>query len=482
MTFNNTLFFAKKNFGLSLMLIIALFMYACSDETDPNPEPEIEDVAANTKPFIKGAGGTEDEDARASITDAIGNLYVTGNFKGTITFEDKTLTSKGYEDAFLAKYDTNGKLIWLRHFSGPSYSSGRCLAIDNSGNIVVGGEFSGALTIGETELTAYGQYNTFIAKYKKNGDFISAMKDGTSGPGSAYGLSWIRSILFDAAGNMYIAGTFYYETVFGDISLIGSEDYEDQMFVVKYNTSNQVVWANKCDGTAIGEDAAISKDGTKVYVTGRMYGTVTFGEGEAATELTSAGEGDIFMVGYSTSSGDLFTAERAGDTGNDGGYGMAVDSQGFIYVTGYFQKDITYGSTTVTAVGFNDMFLIKWGSGEIQWVRHSHGYAAGTTVAIDADDKVFVSGWFTAESNFGSGAVTPTGAMDIFAAKYDGTGSCVWVDHAGGTQSDWSQSMCIDKLGNVFATGIFSGSTKYGNTTLTAAGGRDIMMVKMSSK
>ena len=97
-------------------------------------------------------------------------------------------------------------------------------------------------------------------------------------------------------------------------------------------------------------------------MTGYFEGSATFGQGQAnQTLLTAAGGSDIFVAKYN-SSGALQWAKRAGGTVDEAGYGIAVDSSGNSYVTGYFEGSATFGAgeanqTTLTAAGSNDVFV-----------------------------------------------------------------------------------------------------------------------------
>lgn len=126
------------------------------------------------------------------VTDAIGydvaidndgNVYTTGTFTGTVDFgTGNTLTSQGDTDIFLAKYDSNGNILWVRNAGGNGSDLGRALAINGS-VVYLTGYFSNTnFTIqspaNNISLTSAGGKDIFIASYDINGNLIWAQRAG----------------------------------------------------------------------------------------------------------------------------------------------------------------------------------------------------------------------------------------------------------------------------------------------------------------
>ena len=108
------------------------------------------------------------------------------------------------------------------------------------------------------------------------------------------------------------------------------------LFVAKYDSSGDLVWAKRAGvtGGALGNAIAVDGSGNS-YVTGFFQSSATFGPEETnETILTSAGSfGEVFVAKYEAS-GDLVWARRVGGTSDDVGAGIAVDGAGTSYVTG----------------------------------------------------------------------------------------------------------------------------------------------------
>jgi len=124
--------------------------------------------------------GPSGESASALATDPSGNLFVTGGFVGTTDFSGQSLTSfSATGDAFLARYDPNGALLWVRQYPpGGTFIGGSSLSTNAAGDVFWGGYFSSNLTIGEDVLVSAGQEDFFIARYTGDGQAVWARSFG----------------------------------------------------------------------------------------------------------------------------------------------------------------------------------------------------------------------------------------------------------------------------------------------------------------
>jgi hypothetical protein len=269
------------------------------------------------------------------------------------------------------------ELEWAKQAGG----SGWGIAVDGSGDSYVTGQFRGSATFGagetnETILICCGDYSTydiFVAKYNSSGDLLWAKQAGGS-DGSDWGSG--HGIAVDGSGDSYVTGYFVGSATFGageanETTLNSSGDIDtDDIFVAKYNSSGDLLWAKQAGGSYFSWGYGIAVDGSgDSYVTGDFLGSATFGAGETnETILNSSGNSldnvDIFVAKYN-SSGDLLWAKKAGGSGQDRGYGIAVDGSGDSYVTGDFLGSATFGAgeaneTTLNSSGSGDIFVARF--------------------------------------------------------------------------------------------------------------------------
>ncbi|MGB2984885.1 MAG: IPTL-CTERM sorting domain-containing protein [Phycisphaerae bacterium] len=429
-------------------------------------------LEAQTFEWAKSAGGTDPDGGSGIAVDASGNSYVTGGFHGTATFGPFTLTSAGDQDVFVAKYDTAGSVAWAESAGGTSSEVVvQSIAVDASGNSYVTGWFGGTVTFGTFTLTSAGNDDVFVAKYDSAGNVMWAE--------SASGMDRIqaRGIAVDASGNSLVTGLFDGTATFGPFTLTSAGDPD--VFVAKYDTAGNVGWAESAGGTDTDVGAGIAVDASgNSYVTGWFGGTATFG----TFTLTSVGDVDVFVAKYD-SAGNVVWAESAGGTDFDQGYGIAVDGSGNSDVTGYFGGTATFGTITLTSAGGLDVFVAKYDSaGNVVWAESAGGtdWEGAFGIAVDASGNRYVTGWFEGTATFGTFTLTSAGFLDVFVAKYDSAGNVVWAESAGGTDFDEGDGIAVDGSGNSYVTGKFEGTATFGATTLTSAGAIDVFVAKLS--
>jgi len=183
---------------------------------------------------------------------------------------------------------------------------------------------------------------------------------------------------------------------------------------------------------------------------------------------------------------DWAWAKSIGNVGSDAGRSVASDNTGNVYITGHFDSTITFGTTTLTAIGNYDMFLVKYDpAGNVIWAKSEGGLGgniAGYYIATDGTGNVYVSGHFTHSTfNYGTTTLVNAGAgggASTFIVKYNTFGDVIWAKNANGTGSHASTGITTDVFGNIYLIGQFSLSINFGTTSLTSAGGWDMFIVK----
>ena len=437
--------------------------------------------------------------------DSSGNVYAIGYYEiSTLTLYNKdgtafgtTLSNSGYNDTFIAKYFANGNVDWATKISGTSNDYGRGIAVDSSGNIYVTGRYnSSTLTFYNADGTAFGTtlsgsgYDTFIAKYNTNG--VVQWVGRVSGTSSEDG----RSISVDSSGNVYITGnyesttlTFYNAdgTAFG--TTLPRTSYYMDVFIAKYNTSGVVQWVARVAGSDndFANDISVDSSGN-VYIIGNYSSTTLTlynADGTAfGTTLTNSGSysNDAFIAKYNTS-GVVQWAARVAGTSSDEGQGISVDSNGNVYVTGFYSSstltlynaDGTAFGTTLSRTGNNDAFIAKYNTnGVVQWATKvagtSYDFAHG--ISVDDNGDVHVCGTYSSTTltlynadgtAFGT---TLSNSSSTFIAKYNTNGVVQWVASCGGN----GRSVFVNNGENVYVVGDYGSTLTLYNTDGTAFG------------
>ena len=311
-----------------------------------------------------------------------------------------------------------------------------------------------------------------------------------------------RGIAVDSSGNAYVTGYFEGSSAnFGSTTLSNSDPTHSDVFVAKLDSSGNWLWAKRTGSSADsdhGHGIAVDSSGN-VYLTGDFQESSTIGTAGGSTTLSSSGGYDVFVVKLD-SNGNWLWAKRAGGSGDDQGYGIAVDLSGNAYVTGTFTgSPADFGNTTLSSVnsmsgpgGSPDVFVAKLdSSGNWLWAERAGGPSADTGfgIAVDSSDNTYVTGIFTASlhtnpADFGNTTLlSSSGSSDVFVAKLDSSGDWLWAKRAGGsTDSNVGIGIAVDSSFNAYVTGYFTGSSAdFGNTTLNSSGSSDVFVAKLDS-
>ncbi len=374
--------------------------------------------------------------------DGAGNCYVFGYFGPQITFAagqpGEVMFSGLANDLFLAKYDRDGNFIWAREAGGSFSEYAGALAVDAAGNCYVTGRYGSDPAIfgegepNETKLAGLGGNNgedIFVAKYDTTGKLQWAKSAGgrTGNRGSG--------IAVDGAGNSYVVGRYSLISTFGpgepnETTLNGPLGGNDEIFVAKFGPNGDLAWVRSGQsgpendqGNAIAVDAA----GNSV-ATGTARGTVPFGGKFNQAQLDNSGSDDIFVVKHDTD-GNLQWVKMAVGPDSEFSLGVAMDSTGNTYITGY-GFNVTFGAgepgeTNIIGPGGDDIFLAKYDTnGGVQWAKSAGGFGndRGQGIAYGAG-AVHVVGKFGQTATFGRGepnqtALTFAGGSDVFLAKF----------------------------------------------------------------
>lgn len=422
--------------------------------------------------WARQAGGFASDFGRGIAVDSNGCSYVTGYFGDFATFGDTALTSFGEWDVFVAKLDCNGNWLWVKQAGGEGQDIGHSIAIGDNGDSYIIGSFSSTATFGSTTLTSNGETDIFVAKLDSNGNWLWARKAGGGVLDKGNGITT------DSYGNCYVTGDITGTATFGSTTLISSGG--EDIFMAKLDANGNWLWAKHAGGTNfdLGSDIVTDNNGNN-YVTGWFAGTATFG----STNLISSGSMDIFVAKLDAN-GNWLWVIQAGGTYDDWGSGITTDSSGNCYVTGQFIFNGTFGNTVLTSNGGYDIFVVKLDSnGNWLWAKKAGGTSddLGSGIAIDSSGNCFVTGYFSSIATFGSTTLSSSGSFEIFVSQIDSNGSYLWTQQAGGTGNDQGTGIATDSSGNCYVTGGFGGIATFSATLLTSSGNMDIFVSKLGS-
>lgn len=422
-------------------------------------------------PYFKSASyyrGDNSNYIENIAVDGQGNVYSAGYFFGQITLGSHVLNSASNSDGYVMKTDTSGNVLWVNHLSGVSRVDANAIGKDPLGNIYVGGLFRESMTAGNVTLTAGTDVNSiFLLKYNAAGTLIWARQmDGPASPSEYYSCS-MNDLCTDQDGNIYFTGFFTNSISYQSVSL--SAYGRNDILVGKLDPQGDVLWMHKAGGTRTtscglpnndnGAGICLDSKGN-VIITGHYANNATFDN----INLTAQHNVDVYTAKYDNQ-GNVLWAVSEGGTSWEMASSVACDPNDNIYTLGHFQLDITIGTQQFTSVSQTgsqyDVFLIKYDSaGAVQWAKQEGGNLSeyGEEVVTDDVGNVYISGRHFTNSVIAGVSLNCWSNSDTrcFIAKYDNAGSPQYVVNGGG-YDNFPRAMALNPQNDIVLAGNTSG-------------------------
>lgn len=292
--------------------------------------------------WVRQFGGPDRQAAGNVTTDARGNVYVCGTYRGTVDFDPgagtQEMTPVGGGDVFILKLDWKGNLTWAKSIGGTNNDTEDDLIVDADGFVYTVGEFRGTVDFdpgpGTANLNMIGTYsNTFVQKLDSDGNYVWAKQIG--GNHFQYG----NEIKISPLGDLLITGSFDGTTDFDpgpETFNLTANTYD--IYVLSLTNDGNFNWVRHIVGTGnitdTGESLAIDKNGS-IYVCGNFLLSADFNPGSAVHYLTAAGSEDGFLLKLDPA-GNFVYARKMGGQYQDQARCLYLDPNGNIYTVGSF--------------------------------------------------------------------------------------------------------------------------------------------------
>jgi len=382
---------------------------------------------------------------------------------------------------------------WARTWGSTSSDLGNACATDQLGNMYVLGTYQGTVDFdpgpGIDNHTSNGGRDIFLSKLNASGYLQWSKTWGGTDD------EWGWALVLDGAGSIYVTGRFQNTVDFDPGSSfyqLDSMGYSDA-FLSKFDASGSFMWANVWGGSSYDEGCSVALDLTgNIYVAGFFRSTVDFDPTPSVEERSSSGYEDVFVSKFD-STGDFLWVAAWGGSGNDYGYGVAVDASSNVYVTGDFEGSVDFDPgpavyQRTSHGGGTDAFLSKLdSSGALSWAWNWD--ADGCAVTVDNSGNLFVTGYFYGTVDFdpspGVEEHNSNGDADVYLSKFSPSGTFVRAVTWGGSSSDVGYALDVDQPGYIYVTGFFRDSADFdpgpGVEMRDATGLRDCYVSKFDS-
>ena len=345
---------------------------------------------------------------------------------------------------------------WANNYGGTGSDGSFDIVADHAGNIIAAGSFENTISFGSFQLTATSQtLDIFVAKFNSDGEVIWAKSAGGGDYDRAYGVT------VDEFDNIIVTGTFNGRAFFDTSSILSNGNAD--IFIAKYSPGGSLQWVINY-GTEGGYEYAFdiaTDDLNNILVTGTSQ---TFG----AVALPIL----ILTLKFNAQGLQQWESAAGGLNFNNSGYGIAVNSNNDVFITGCAADSVTFSATSYTiADPGGDIFIAKYdANGVFNWVEQAgfnNNNDQGGAITINENDDLFVTGHFREAATFGGNiTLTPTDNADIFVAKYNQFGDLLWVKQDSLIDASYGTGISLDAAGNISVIGSYFLSQQENNSIL----------------
>lgn len=306
--------------------------------------------------WAASGGSSQHDSAEDLAVSPTGEIYVTGYYRLTAQFQGLELEAVGFSDAFIGKYTSDGSLDWIMSEGGTNFDAGWGIHCDDSGDIIVTGEFIGTADFSGIELsTGNSLDDMFLARYDSDGNIQWASHNSCLGYTAGFGLD------SDADSDVVVV-TGYYEdqTAFPDTTLSSNGR---AAFLARYSfETGDMEWVRASRNNNFGVEGtycrsvAYDVERDRIYMPMYSSFTIILPDGVNHNNLGSTFDG--LLIAWDGSGEYLWS--KAGVAPNwDVLQAVDLDSEGRITVSGGVTDAMIWEEDTLQAYGSNDIFVAK---------------------------------------------------------------------------------------------------------------------------
>lgn len=345
------------------------------------------------------------------VVDNAGGVYHSGLFIGTITVGDQTLTTPDNDyDGYLAKYDSDGNFVWVKHLTGTQGQHIFSIGISDDNHLLIVGGFQRNLSLGSYTLTvspaAFDFGDSYIAKLDFDGNVVAAKNIGKT-----------ETNLADMAGDLAIDQS-------GNILVVGGEGL--RMFIMKLTPSLNITWR-------------------RTYGHSNRVGTLNAN----AVEVDMLG--NAFVGGASNTMGYLLKYDAAGTLLWDRSFngiitGMDIDPSGDL-ILGARLTNSTLGGVFVAS---GSVIGRMNSSGDFVWSKLTHKLNVGNISVNPLDNNIYFTSTLTGDVSLGRISLSVENGIDGLLSALDNSGRIKWVAKVGDVDTQNYDIVHTDASGFIY--------------------------------
>ncbi len=450
--------------------------------------------------WVKSVGGTLHVLNMDHTLDTEGNIYTVGYFSGTADFAPclatNILTSNGYNDIYVEKWDSLGNHLWAHSFGSINEDLGYRVQSDSQNNLYVLGKFSDTVDFDPDtstfELISSGSNGAFLLKLNSDGNFIWVKKIGGSFSSQSSDLfvSENDDIFITGKGSGTVdlnpnSGTFIVNGN-GQFSYLMKLNSNGDFDFAKY-IDNPSAWANIHN---IATNAA-----NEIIIAGQFHNNQDLNMGSGISTVLSSGYSDIFIQKLDSLGNFIWVKDvKPSSTARINVSNLVIDDNENIYLTGLFEDTVGFNYTDSTyqfaSNGQEDFYVLKYNTnGDFKWATSTGGelYERNYDINVDSNGDLYVLGEFRDTVDFDPGPNVHEAICsvmeDFFIQKLDSMGQFIWVNTFPSTNFSYGSNIIIDDADNITISGTlvdtmdaFTGSDEY---LISANGDWELLLMKL---
>jgi len=434
--------------------------------------------------WFKSLGSINGNTQGTSVcADKLGNTYIAGTFSQETNIDGHPLTTTTNKASFIAKYNSEGLLIWVKMFESSNEMNITSVYATLQGDIYFGGYSKGSVDLGALHYTST-ESKAFIVKTNNNGDILWASNSGDNNVAT----SEVKKLVADEYGNVYIVGVFNGTITLGDKTLISNST---NSFITKIKNTGSFDWTIQVGGSL--NDALTDIDVKNGYigVIGNANSNDITIKEKTDIPLNATGNNKILALAFNSDGQYLWNTVYGGGIFKSYGYAVAIDSQGNYYLGGSCNGTVDFNAkdpnnpVKPASKGGADMFVVKLSNlGNLLFANRFGGEITEqiNDMCISDDDiSLFSASEFKRRISGSTSYLTTNVVMQgeeyILTAIGAGsnTGLCMYTMPQITTRSvsaalDQEVNDCISQIGGVKASfSLIDGSLPKG-VTLTSKG------------
>jgi hypothetical protein len=429
--------------------------------------------------WVSAATSTTPTYLSGLATDAAGNTYTASTLSAPVTLAPGTvLTPQGGMDGYVAKYATNGTLLWARQLMGSGNERIGRIVTDAAGNVYFTGSYSSSIQLGSLSLPSVNFSSAYVASLDVQGQPRWLRQVSTNGASTS-------NVALDAAGNLYLSGSFTQTVTLGTITL--SSPNAVSILLAKFNPQGVVQWAQQGGSIPFVNSSVISFDHTltvspagDAYLSWAIHPTA--GGFGSLPPAAGYGDYDVTLVRYSPE-GVPQWQKRYGTIALDYAGGTALDANGHLLAAMVFSTNspATVDTYILSASGssYGALLQLDAATGALQWVQklQASSNVNFQAVAADAAGNAYVAGSFIGAMQAANQVLTSQGVdSDALVVSYSAQGTPRWFQQSAGPGAEGANFIALSSSnelsvgGYFFQQGQFGATPLMGNGATTAAG------------